>query len=111
VRVVGRTVQTSRERSTEYFRTRPLGSRIGAWASPQSHSITSRDELSRRVAEVTAHLDPEDRGVDEPPANWGGYRLVPDEMEFWAGKPNRLHERVQYQRIDTRQWSAVLLAP
>ncbi len=105
VRVCGRVEKLSKEDSKQYYDSRPLGSRIGAWASPQSTSIESRKALEDKVKDVetrfgvpgAAGLDPESKwqgdDVDVPlPEFWGGYRIVPDEVEFWCGRPNRLHD-------------------
>jgi pyridoxamine 5'-phosphate oxidase len=107
VRVEGRVERTSREESEAYFRTRPLGSRLGAWASEQSRVIAGRDALDRRVTELAARFD--DGDVPLPPA-WGGFRLVPDAIEFWQGRPDRLHDRLRYRR-EAGVWTVERLAP
>lgn len=92
--------------SDAYWATRPRGSQISAWASDQSRP-TTREELERRVAEFEERF----AGVDVPrPAHWGGYLLVPDEIEFWEGRPDRLHERTRFTRSPAG-WDAVTLAP
>lgn len=108
VRAEGRVERLSDEESLAYFRTRPLGSRFGAWASPQSRPLASREELERAYAEVEARF----AGADDVPLPpfWGGYRLVADVIELWQGRPNRLHDRVRYTR-DAAGWSRVRLAP
>jgi pyridoxamine 5'-phosphate oxidase len=107
VRVEGRVERTSREESAAYFRTRPPGSRLSAWASPQSRVIPGREVLEERVAEVAA--DHPDGDVPLPPF-WGGYRLVPEVVELWQGRPNRLHDRLRYTRA-AGGWRIERLAP
>jgi pyridoxamine 5'-phosphate oxidase len=107
VRIEGRVEKTSREESEAYFRSRPLGSRIGATASRQSAVIGSRDELERTVAELLERF-----GEDVPlPDAWGGYRLVPDLLEFWQGRPDRLHDRLRYRRLAEGGWTVERLSP
>ncbi|MGB6103394.1 MAG: pyridoxamine 5'-phosphate oxidase [Pusillimonas sp.] len=106
VRLEGAIEKVSPAESDEYFHSRPLGSRIGAWVSPQSQPIT-RTELEARAAELTESL-----GAEPPrPEHWGGYRLVPDRVEFWQGRPSRLHDRLVYQLDAGQAWSRVRLAP
>ena len=95
------------EESEEYFRTRPLGSRLGAWASRQSEPISDRAALER------AYADAEERyGTDPPvPPWWGGYLLRPERVEFWQNRPNRLHDRFRYTRGEQGAWRVVRLAP
>jgi pyridoxamine 5'-phosphate oxidase len=107
VRVEGRVGRTSREESAAYFRSRPLGSRLGALASAQSRPIPGREVLERRVAELeAAHPD----GEVPLPDFWGGYRVVPDAVEFWQGRPDRLHDRFRYARAD-QGWTVARLSP
>ena len=106
VRVEGRVEKTSAEESDAYFVTRPLDSRIGAWASPQSEVISSRAVLLANAAKASAKF-----GLHPPrPDHWGGYRLVPDAWEFWQGRKSRLHDRVRF-RLDAGSWVKERLAP
>ncbi|GHF90543.1 pyridoxine/pyridoxamine 5'-phosphate oxidase [Streptomyces filamentosus] len=96
--VTGRASRTSREETAAYFRTRPHGSQLGAWASEQSSVIASREELLARYEELAArHPDP---GQVPVPPQWGGFRVVPETVEFWQGHENRLHDRLRYVRED-----------
>lgn len=107
VRIEGRIGMTSAEESDAYFSTRPLDSRIGAWASPQSEVIPSRAVLVAEAAKYGARylLDP------PRPPHWGGYRLVPDTFEFWQGRRSRLHDRLRYALQPDGQWLRERLAP
>lgn len=106
VRIEGRVEKVSEAESDAYFDTRPLDSRIGAWASPQSETISGRAILVARAAEFAA------RFLLRPPRppHWGGYRLLPDRFEFWQGRPSRLHDRILY-RLDNGAWHTERLAP
>jgi pyridoxamine 5'-phosphate oxidase len=106
VRVEGVVEKTSAEESDAYFVTRPLDSRLGAWASPQSTVISSRAVLVANAAKASARF-----GLNPPrPDHWGGYRLVPDAWEFWQGRKSRLHDRVRF-RLDGGTWRKERLAP
>jgi pyridoxamine 5'-phosphate oxidase len=114
VRVTGRVARLSEPDAEAYFRTRPYGSQIGAWASRQSTEIGSRAELVDRFAELAARW-PEGTEIPLPPF-WGGYLVIPDEVEFWQGRPDRLHDRLVYRRKtegsqETGHWSIVRLSP
>jgi pyridoxamine 5'-phosphate oxidase len=107
VRVEGTVTRIDREDSEAYFRSRPRGSRLGAWASTQSRPMPSRDELDARFA----RFDAEYPGDSVPlPPFWGGFRLTPQRIEFWQGKLNRLHDRLCYTREGTG-WSVERLYP
>ena len=107
VRVVGSVETISRDESAAYFRSRPRGSRIGAWASVQSAVLADRADLERDVVRFDAQFP--DDGIPLPP-HWGGYRVVPDEFEFWQGRENRLHDRFRYTRSDDN-WRIERLSP
>ncbi len=107
VRIVGAVQRVSRAESDEYFQSRPLPSRIGAWSSHQSAVLPSRDVLEQELAANTA------RFADGPvplPEHWGGFRVVPDEIEFWQGRPSRLHDRIQFRR-ESGVWNRRRLSP
>jgi len=107
VRVEGRVEPIADEESEAYFGTRPLPSRIAAWASPQSRPLTDRAELERLYAEAAARFP--DAHVPLPP-HWGGYRVVANTYEFWQHGEDRLHDRIRYER-DGDVWKTELLAP
>jgi pyridoxamine 5'-phosphate oxidase len=107
VRIEGSVERADVGESETYFRTRPLGSRLAAWASPQSRPLADRGELERLYAEAAARFPGED--VPRPPY-WGGFRLVPDAYEFWQHADNRLHDRIRYER-DGDGWRRERLAP
>jgi pyridoxamine 5'-phosphate oxidase len=108
VRIEGTVERVSTEKSTEYFQSRPRGSQLGAWASPQSSAIKDRSLLEQRL------LDMEKKFADVPvvpkPQQWGGYAVTPFLIEFWQGRPNRLHDRIEFVKADAG-WSINRLAP
>lgn len=108
VRISGLVVQVSAKESDEYFNSRPEGSRIGAWSSPQSEVIESREWLEenerKRLSEFSG------RTIDRP-SHWGGYRVKPTLVEFWQGRPNRLHDRLLYRLEKDGNWTIERLAP
>ncbi len=107
VRIEGRVERLSTEESAAYYQQGPLGSRLGAWASPQSRVVADRSALQQLVAVTEARF----AGQEPPcPPHWGGYRLLPDRLEFWQGRPSRLHDRLNY-RLNDGQWLRERLAP
>ncbi len=108
VRVEGPVERVSEAESEAYFRSRPLGSRLGAWASRQSEILTDRDVLETRVREVAQRF-PE--GEVPCPPFWGGFRVRPLAIEFWQGRPDRLHDRLRYRRIQPDGWHLERLSP
>jgi pyridoxamine 5'-phosphate oxidase len=107
VRVTGTVTRVAKEEAVAYWNTRPRGHRVSAWASPQS-SVVSEAELLSRVAEVESEF-----GATDPPLPpfWGGYRVAPREVEFWQGRPDRLHDRVRYRPGGADRWVRERLAP
>lgn len=107
VRIEGRVEKVSAEESDEYFQMRPIDSRIGAWASPQSQVIATRAVLLANAARYGAQFGPR----PPRPDHWGGYRLVPDTWEFWQGRTSRLHDRLRYRLDEQGNWNKERLAP
>ena len=109
VRIEGRVERTTAAESDAYFHSRPSGSRIGAWSSPQSRVIPDRRTLEDLVNCFRAE-HPDDTAIPRP-AHWGGFRLVPERIEFWQGRPSRLHDRLQFRRDAGGHWLIERLAP
>jgi pyridoxamine 5'-phosphate oxidase len=107
VRIEGQVAKVSAEESDAYFASRPLDSRIGAWASPQSEVIASRAVLVANAAKYGARF----LLAPPRPPHWGGYRLVPDRWEFWQGRKSRLHDRLRYRLVGGATWVRERLAP
>jgi pyridoxamine 5'-phosphate oxidase len=108
VRVEGEVERTGTDESDAYFKTRPRESQIGALASPQSEVVASREALQQKAGELEKLY--EGREVARP-AHWGGFRLLPERIEFWKGRPGRLHDRILYERQTDGSWSISRLAP
>jgi pyridoxamine 5'-phosphate oxidase len=109
VRIEGRAAQTAAAESDAYFTSRPSTSRIGAWSSPQSRVIADRAALEELFARFRAE-HPDDTAIPRP-AHWGGFRLVPERIEFWQGRPSRLHDRLRFRRDSGGAWLLERLAP
>lgn len=108
VRIDGRVAPVPSAESDEYFASRPRGSQLGAWASPQSREVPSREFLEKRMRFFEEKF--KDKPVPRPP-HWGGFRLTPERFEFWNGRPNRLHDRLVYRRKGKGVWTRTRLAP
>jgi pyridoxamine 5'-phosphate oxidase len=107
VRIEGTASQVAAEESDAYFDSRPVGSRLGAWASPQSQKIADREILDKELEKITAQFS--EQQIPRPP-HWGGYRVKPTKIEFWQGRSSRLHDRILYELTD-EQWQISRLAP
>ena len=108
VRIAGKTSRTTRAESEAYFHTRPIDSRLGAWASSQSEVISSREVLERKMEELSREF--EGKPIPLPPY-WGGFRVVPVMFEFWQSRPSRLHDRIRYSLSGKGNWVIERLAP
>jgi pyridoxamine 5'-phosphate oxidase len=107
--VTGDVRPVPRADSVSYFRSRPYGARLGAWASPQSAVLPGREPLDAAVAELTERW-PEGTDI-QPPEHWGGYLVDPETVEFWQGRADRLHDRLRYRRLAGGDWTVERLAP
>ncbi|HEX5155806.1 MAG TPA: pyridoxamine 5'-phosphate oxidase [Ktedonobacterales bacterium] len=108
IRIEGRVEPVSAEESDAYFHSRPVGSQLSASASHQSEVIAGREELEQRVAALSAQY--QDQEIPRP-ANWGGFRVIPDAIEFWQGRANRLHDRLRYRQLASGDWQIERLSP
>lgn len=108
IRITGSIEKVSTAESDEYFNSRPQGSRIGAWASPQSSTIPSRETIEMNMVKYEQQFA---GGEIARPPHWGGYIVKPAVVEFWQGRPNRLHDRLQYSKIQDDIWKIERLAP
>lgn len=108
VRIEGTIEKVAAEESDDYFRSRPAGSRLGAWASPQSRKIGHRNILDLNYARYESEFS----GIDIPrPPHWGGYRVIPDHIEFWQGRTSRMHDRIVFTKNTDGSWERHRLAP
>ena len=108
IRIEGRVEKVTSHESDAYFHKRPLGHQLGSWVSPQSRVISGRPFLEARMRELVREYE----GKEVPrPAYWGGYRVLHDVVEFWQGRPNRLHDRLRYRRVEGGSWIIERLAP
>jgi pyridoxamine 5'-phosphate oxidase len=108
VRICGRVERVSDTESDEYFHSRPLNSRLGAWASEQSQAIASREVLEQRFHKLQSEY--ENQEIPRPP-HWGGFLVIPREIEFWQGRTSRLHDRLRYTLLDNGNWQIQRLSP
>lgn len=108
VKITGVAEKVSAAESDEYFNSRPEGSRIGAWASPQSSVIESREIIETNITNYARQFA---KGEIARPPHWGGYIVIPAVIEFWQGRPNRLHDRIQYSKMKDGGWKIERLAP
>lgn len=108
IRIEGIVEKVSKEESDTYFHSRPQNSQIGAWVSPQSQVISNRNVLEEKNRELNDLY--KDQLVPRP-THWGGYRVIPDSIEFWQGRPSRLHDRVMYEKVENASWKIERLAP
>ncbi len=108
VRIEGRALKVSDQESDEYFHSRPLSSRLGAWASDQSQVISDREVLELELQQLKTEY--ENKDVPRP-LHWGGFRVIPTVIEFWQGRPSRLHDRLNYRRVDDHTWLIERLSP
>lgn len=108
VRIEGKVEKVSEAESDGYFHSRPLGSQLGAWVSQQSQAINSREVLQQRLEELEEKY--KNQTIPRPP-HWGGYRVIPKIIEFWQGRPNRLHDRLQYRYLEDGRWLIQRLSP
>lgn len=108
VRITGKAEKVMAEETSEYFQSRPEGSRIGAWASPQSKIVSGKAWLEENYQQFAQKFEGKPIQV---PTHWGGYRVVADRVEFWQGRPNRMHDRIQYRKDANGLWIIERLAP
>lgn len=108
VRIEGRVEKVSDMESDAYFYSRPIESRLGAWTSEQSQVISNRDVLDSRLRELQEKYP--DQDIPRP-SHWGGYRVIPTAIEFWQGRPSRLHDRLQYRCLEDGNWKIERLSP
>ena len=108
VRITGNVEKVTASESDAYFNSRPAGSRLGAWASPQSSVITSREIVEKNIEKFEEQFA--DNEITRP-SHWGGYIVIPAVIEFWQGRPNRLHDRLQYSKVQDGSWKIERLAP